>query len=95
MGSARKETRDFAHRIFRLKHRRRCGVVAARNFTGVGAVVPRWTSRSGRRCFAKSNKRHIAHRRRHDDIVIELNEMARDQMRCEVKLEIIRRNAFV
>jgi dienelactone hydrolase len=25
-----------------------------------------------------------------DDIVIELNEMARDQMRCEVKLEIIR-----
>ena len=24
-----------------------------------------------------------------DDIVIELNEMARDQMRCEVKLEII------
>ena len=25
----------------------------------------------------------------HDDIVIELNEMARDQMRCEVNLEII------
>ena len=25
-----------------------------------------------------------------DDVVIELNEMARDQMRCEVKLEIIR-----
>jgi len=25
-----------------------------------------------------------------DDIVIELNEMARDQMRCEVKLEIVR-----
>jgi len=24
-----------------------------------------------------------------DDIVIELNEMARNQMRCEVKLEII------
>ena len=24
-----------------------------------------------------------------DDIVIELNKMARDQMRCEVKLEII------
>jgi dipeptidyl aminopeptidase/acylaminoacyl peptidase len=24
-----------------------------------------------------------------DDIVIELNEMARDQMHCEVKLEII------
>ena len=24
-----------------------------------------------------------------DDIVIELNEQARDQMRCEVKLEII------
>ena len=24
-----------------------------------------------------------------DDVVIELNEMARDQMRCEVKLEII------
>jgi putative phosphoribosyl transferase len=24
-----------------------------------------------------------------DDIVIELNEMARDQMRCEVKLQII------
>ncbi|PYK04636.1 MAG: hypothetical protein DME67_07560, partial [Verrucomicrobia bacterium] len=24
-----------------------------------------------------------------DDIVIELNEMARDQMRCEVKLEIL------
>ena len=26
-----------------------------------------------------------------DDVVIELNEMARDQMRCEVKLEIIPR----
>jgi dienelactone hydrolase len=26
-----------------------------------------------------------------DDIVIELNEMARDQMRCEVKLEIVTR----
>jgi dienelactone hydrolase len=26
-----------------------------------------------------------------DDVVIELNEMARDQMRCEVKLEIIAR----
>jgi putative phosphoribosyl transferase len=26
---------------------------------------------------------------RNDDIVIELNEMARDQMRCEVKLEIV------
>src|SRR5438034_1379101 len=25
----------------------------------------------------------------HDDIVIELNEQARDQMRCEVKLEIV------
>jgi putative phosphoribosyl transferase len=25
----------------------------------------------------------------HDDIVIELNEMARDKMRCEVKLEIV------
>ena len=24
-----------------------------------------------------------------DDVVIELNEMARDQMRCEVKLEIV------
>ena len=24
-----------------------------------------------------------------DDIVIELNEMARDRMRCEVKLEIV------
>jgi len=24
-----------------------------------------------------------------DDIVIELNEMARDQMKCEVKLEIV------
>jgi len=24
-----------------------------------------------------------------DDIVIELNEMARDKMRCEVKLEIV------
>src|SRR5262249_55389864 len=26
---------------------------------------------------------------RNDDIVIELNEMARDRMRCEVKLEIV------
>jgi dienelactone hydrolase len=25
----------------------------------------------------------------HDDVVIELNEVARDQMRCEVKLEIV------
>ena len=56
----------FAHRIFRLKHRRRCGVGCSSG-TSTGRRCGRfawWTSRSGWRCLAKSPSADIAHRRR-------------------------------
>ena len=65
-------------------------VAAAELPQGVGAVV----SRGGRPDLAgdalpKVQAPTLLIVGGNDDIVIELNEMARDQMRCEVKLEII------
>jgi putative phosphoribosyl transferase len=65
-------------------------VAAAELLQDVGAVV----SRGGRPDLAgdalpKVQAPTLLIVGGNDDIVIELNEMARDQMRCEVKLEII------
>jgi dienelactone hydrolase len=65
-------------------------VAAAENPEDVGAVV----SRGGRPdlagdALAKVKAPTLLIIGGNDDIVIELNEMARDQMRCEVKLEIV------
>ena len=65
-------------------------VAAAENPQDVGAVV----SRGGRPDLAgdalpKVQAPTLLIVGGNDDIVIELNEMARDQMRCEVKLEIV------
>ncbi len=65
-------------------------VAAAQLSQGIGAVV----SRGGRPDLAgdtlpKVHAPTLLIVGGNDDIVIELNEMARDQMRCEVKLEII------
>lgn len=66
-------------------------VAAAELLQDVGAVV----SRGGRPDLAgdalpKVQAPTLLIVGGNDDIVIELNEMARDQMRCEVKLEIVR-----
>ena len=65
-------------------------VAAAENPQDVGAVV----SRGGRPDLAgdalpKVQAPTLLIVGGNDDIVIELNEMARDQMRCEVKLDIV------
>ena len=65
-------------------------VAAAELPQGAGAIV----SRGGRPdlagdAFPKVRAPTLLIVGGNDDIVIELNEMARDQMRCEVKLEII------
>src|SRR5437870_10035538 len=65
-------------------------VAAAQLSQGIGAVV----SRGGRPDLAgdalpKVHAPTLLIVGGNDDIVIELNEMARDQMRCEAKLEII------
>src|SRR6184192_4179857 len=65
-------------------------VAAADNALDAGAVV----SRGGRPDLAgdalpKVQAPALLIVGGNDDIVIELNEMARDQMRCEVKLEIV------
>jgi dienelactone hydrolase len=65
-------------------------VAAAQLIQDVGAVV----SRGGRPDLAgdvlpKVQSPTLLIVGGNDDVVIELNEMARDQMRCEVKLEII------
>jgi len=65
-------------------------VAAAETAQDVGAIV----SRGGRPDLAgnalpKVQAPTLLIVGGNDDIVIELNEMARDQMRCEVKLEII------
>jgi dienelactone hydrolase len=65
-------------------------VAAAEMLRDVGAVV----SRGGRPDLAgdalpKVQAPTLLIVGGNDDIVIELNEMARDQMRCEVKLEIV------
>src|SRR5438876_7072014 len=65
-------------------------VAAAQLSQGIGAVV----SRGGRPDLAgdalpKVHAPTLLIVGGNDDIVIELNEMARDQMRCQVKLEIV------
>src|SRR4029450_5465756 len=86
-----KETRDLHIGYFGSSTGGAAALVAAGELRqGVGAVV----SRGGRPDLAgvalpsvKAPTLLIVGG--NDDIVIELNEMARDQMRCEVKLEII------
>jgi dienelactone hydrolase len=65
-------------------------VAAAHNPHDVGAVV----SRGGRpdladQALPKVRAATLLIVGGNDDVVIELNEQARDRMRCEVKLEII------
>jgi putative phosphoribosyl transferase len=86
-----KETRDQRIGYFGSSTGGAAALVAAAELPqGVGAVV----SRGGRPDLAddalpKVQAPTLLVVGGNDDIVIELNEMARDQMRCEVKLEII------
>ena len=86
-----KETRDLRIGYFGSSTGGAAALVAAAELPqGVGAVV----SRGGRPDLAgdalpKVQAPTLLIVGGNDDIVIELNEMARDQMRCEVKLEII------
>jgi putative phosphoribosyl transferase len=85
------ETRDLRIGYFGSSTGGAAALVAAADLPqDVGAVV----SRGGRPDLAgdalpKVQARTLLIVGGNDDIVIELNEMARDQMRCEVKLEII------
>jgi dienelactone hydrolase len=86
-----KETRDLRIGYFGSSTGGAAALVAAAELPqDVGAVV----SRGGRPDLAgdalpKVQAPTLLIVGGNDDIVIELNEMARDQMRCEVKLEII------
>ena len=86
-----KETRDLHIGYFGSSTGGAAALVAAAELPqDVGAVV----SRGGRPDLAgdalpKVQAPTLLIVGGNDDIVIELNEMARDQMRCEVKLEII------
>jgi putative phosphoribosyl transferase len=86
-----KETRDLRIGYFGSSTGGAAALVAAAELPqDVGAVV----SRGGRPDLAgdalpKVHAPTLLIVGGNDDIVIELNEMARDQMRCEVKLEII------
>jgi putative phosphoribosyl transferase len=85
------ETRDLSMGYFGSSTGGAAALVAATELPqDVGAVV----SRGGRPDLAgdalpKVQTPTLLIVGGNDDIVIELNEMARDQMRCEVKLEII------
>src|SRR5437016_14215958 len=87
-----KETRDLPIGYFGSSTGGGAALVAAAEIPqDVGAVV----SRGGRSDLAgdalpKVQAPTLLIVGGNDDIVIELNEMARDQMRCEVKLEIVR-----
>ena len=86
-----KETRDLCIGYFGSSTGGAAALVAAAELPqGVGAVV----SRGGRPDLAgdalpKVQAPTLLIVGGNDDIVIELNEMARDQMRCEVKLPMI------
>jgi putative phosphoribosyl transferase len=86
-----KETRDLRVGYFGSSTGGAAALVAAAELPqDVGAVV----SRGGRPDLAGDALPRVQAPTLlivggNDDIVIELNEMARDQMRCEVKLEII------
>src|SRR5436309_470152 len=85
------ETRDLLIGYFGSSTGGAAALVAAAELPQhVGAVV----SRGGRPDLAGDAMRKVQAATLlivggNDDIVIELNEMARDQMRCEVKLEIV------
>ena len=85
------ETRDLRIGYFGSSTGGAAALVAAAEISGdVGAVV----SRGGRPDLAGDALPRVQAPTLlivggNDDVVIELNEMARDQMRCEVKLEII------
>jgi putative phosphoribosyl transferase len=86
-----KETRDLRIGYFGSSTGGAAALVAATELPhDIGAVV----SRGGRPDLAgdalpKVQAPTLLIVGGNDDIVIELNEMARDQMRCEVKLEIV------
>lgn len=86
-----KETRDLHISYFGSSTGGAAALVAAAELSQeIGAVV----SRGGRPDLAgdalpKVQSPTLLIVGGNDDIVIELNEMARDQMRCEVKLEVI------
>ncbi|HEX9281634.1 MAG TPA: alpha/beta family hydrolase [Candidatus Udaeobacter sp.] len=86
-----KETRDLHIGYFGSSTGGAAALVAAAELPNdVGAIV----SRGGRPDLAghglpKVQAPTLLIVGGNDDVVIELNEMARDQMRCEVKLEII------
>ena len=86
-----KQTRDLRVGYFGSSTGGAAALVAAEEIQqDVGAVV----SRGGRTDLAgdalpKVQAPTLLIVGGNDDIVIELNEMARDQMRCEVKLEIV------
>jgi len=89
--SQQEQTRDLRMGYFGSSTGAAAALVAAAQFSqGIGAVV----SRGGRPDLAgdalpKVQAPTLLIVGSNDDIVIELNEMARDQMRCEVKLVII------
>jgi putative phosphoribosyl transferase len=90
-GKQQQETRDLRIGYFGSSTGGAAALVAAAEIPkDVGAVV----SRGGRPDLAgdalpKVQAPTLLVVGGNDDIVIELNEMARDQMRCEVKLEIV------
>src|SRR6059058_3171016 len=88
--SEQANTRDLGIGYFGSSTGAAAALVSAAEFPDVAAVV----SRGGRPDLAgdalpKVQAPTLLIVGGNDDIVIELNEMARDQMRCEVKLEII------
>jgi putative phosphoribosyl transferase len=89
--SQKEETRDLRIGYFGSSTGGAAALVAAAELPqDVGAIV----SRGGRPDLAgdalpKVQTPTLLIVGGHDDIVIELNEMARDQMRCDVKLEIV------
>jgi putative phosphoribosyl transferase len=91
MGKPTRTNARFAHRIFWIEHRWRCGAGAAAELPDeVDAVV----SRGGRpdlagQALPKVKARTLLIVGGEDHIVIDLNEQARAQMRCEVKIDIV------
>src|SRR6059058_263773 len=88
--SEQANTRDLSIGYFGSSTGAAAALVSAAEFPDVAAVV----SRGGRPDLAgdalpKVQAPTLLIVGGRDEVVIELNEMARDQMRCEVKLEII------
>jgi len=91
MGTRERANPGFAHRYFGSSTGGGAALVAAAEIPqDVGAVV----SRGGRpdlaeKALPKVQAPTLLVVGGNDDIVIELNEQARNRMRCEVKLEIV------